>query len=184
METKKCPRCEEIKNIDRFKLDVDHRISPARRRRRRICRKCTYKAGEPGRIRYLIKNRDKVNKRRREKYLLDRERIIKQKKLYRSRNPEKVKSWRKKEKLPEYRLKANRKEREKRKNDPIWRAKKDKQGRETHAFHCKNLTDSYLKKLLLIDKTFDLKRGDITPELIALKRKQLSLARSLKLKKI
>lgn len=126
--------------------------------------------------------KDQINKRRRKFYARNKELMKKRRKLYQSQNTKKVYESRKRYKSVEYRAKENRKHKEKRKNDPIWRAKRDKTTRENHAYQCKNLTDLYLTRLLVADKS--LKREDITPELIDIKRKQMSLARSLKLKKI
>ncbi len=85
---KKCNKCGQIKLFSEF---YKHKRSLGGIRA--ICKKCEIKISTE----YAIKNKDKINKKRRERYKNKNEKILKRNKEYRNKNKEKInadkRSW-------------------------------------------------------------------------------------------
>lgn len=81
MKSKQCNRCGQIKFVSEF---YKHKRTLGGFRA--TCKKCEIKIATE----YSVKNKDKVNKKRRERYRIKSEQILKRNKEYRIKNREKV----------------------------------------------------------------------------------------------
>jgi len=156
---KRCIKCGDVKFIDEFHIHESSKDGLAP-----LCKKCTKEYNKE----YWAKNKDKFKERGKEYRAKNKDKL----KEYRAKNKDKFKEYRakNKDKLKEYRAKNKDKFKE-------HRAKNKDKFKEYKKEGTVKLSNVYVKGML---RTSGIKKHQITPELIELKKQQILLYREIK----